>query len=129
MKHHTVLGTASNRTRNHEFYMSPKWKRKREIVMRHCHYEDQEARRYGLCVSATMVHHIYPLKDYPMLGLQEWNLLPLSATSHNKMHDRLTDVIVGPGLYWQRKRRAEFKKFFIEHGLPVPDEPSTLSPH
>ncbi|WP_191987482.1 HNH endonuclease [Lacticaseibacillus suibinensis] len=88
--------------------------------MRKYNYEDQEAKRYGRIVQATMIHHIYPLADYPMLALQTWNLLPLSAASHNKMHDRLTDEVTGAGLYWQQKRRRDFEKFFADKNLDPP---------
>lgn len=102
----------TNRLRNHDFYTSKRWQHKRAMVMRRYSYEDQEAKRYGKTIPATMIHHIYPLKDYPELGLQAWNLLPLSAQSHNQMHDRLTDEITAKGRYWQRKRKREFEAFY-----------------
>lgn len=105
----------TNRLRNHSFYLSKKWKHKRQVIMKHYCYEDQEARRFGRVVTATMIHHIYPLKDYPMLALESWNLLPLSPASHNKMHDRLTNEVTGAGLHWQEKRRREFEKFFEDN--------------
>ncbi|MCH4171918.1 MAG: HNH endonuclease [Lactobacillus sp.] len=83
--------------------------------MRQYKYEDQEAKRYGKVITATMVHHIYPVTDYPELRLKSWNLIPLTAATHNKMHDRDTDKIIGPGLYWQRKRRKDFDNFYHEH--------------
>ncbi|WP_225047422.1 HNH endonuclease [Lacticaseibacillus kribbianus] len=110
----------ANRERNRAFYQSQRWQRKRAVVLRKYKYEDQEAKRYGRVAQATMIHHIYPLADYPMLALQTWNLLPLSAASHNKMHDRLTDEVTGAGLYWQEKRRREFEKFFADKNLDPP---------
>lgn len=108
----TIKYTAGNRNRNHEFYQSTKWKRKRDVIMRHYQYQDQEAKRYGKSVTATMVHHIYPMTMYPELRLVSWNLLPLSTAMHNKFHDRQSDDVIGPGLYWQQKRRREFEKFY-----------------
>lgn len=92
--------------------MSPKWKHKREVVLRKYNYEDQEAKRFGRTVTATMVHHIYPVTEYPELRFKTWNLLPLSKDSHNKMHDRLTDEITARGRVWQNKRKREFQQFY-----------------
>lgn len=80
--------------------------------MRKYNYEDQEQRRYGRTVLATMVHHIYPVTEYPELRFESWNLLPLSAASHNAMHDRVTDEIIQSGLYWQNKRKRQFDEFY-----------------
>ncbi|WP_057894020.1 HNH endonuclease [Lacticaseibacillus brantae] len=110
----------NNRDRNHSFYLSRKWKYKREVIMKRYNYEDQEQRRYGRVVTATMIHHIYPLDTYPMLALESWNLLPLSQASHNRMHDRLSDEIVGPGIYWQQKRKKDFEKFFATKKIIPP---------
>ena len=113
----------NNRNRNHSFYLSAKWKHKRERVMRHYKYEDQEAKRYGHTVTATLIHHIYPLDKYPELGMETWNLLPLSNATHNKMHDRYTDDITANGIYWQRKRKKEFDKFKSENNFtPAPSK-------
>lgn len=102
----------SNRNRNHSFYLSAKWKKKRERVMKLYNYEDQEAKRYGKTITATLIHHIYPLDVYPELRLETWNLLPVSQATHNKMHDRLTDEVTGIGKYWQIKRKKEFDAFY-----------------
>ena len=97
---------------NHSFYVDKKWRHKREVILRNYNYEDQEAKRYGKTVLATMVHHIYPVSEYPELRYKSWNLLPLSLTSHNKMHDRVTDEITEKGKYWQGKRILEFENFY-----------------
>lgn len=67
--------------------------------MRKYKYEDQELKRYGQTVTATMIHHIYPLSEYPMLSLCSWNLLPLSTQTHNKFHDRNTDKVIGAAYF------------------------------
>lgn len=108
----------SNRLRNHDFYKSRKWQAKRAYVMRKYKYEDQDAKRYGRCVEATMIHHIYPLQEYPELALETWNLLPLSQASHNRMHDRLTDEITSHGKVWQRKRERQFNDYYQRHEAP-----------
>ncbi len=101
----------ANYNSNHSAYLGKHWKHARAIALRHAKYEDQEARRYGRTVTATMVHHIYPLADWPDLAYVQWNLLPLSTTSHNKMHDRITDEVTDLGKYWQQKRKKEFADY------------------
>ena len=36
------------------------------------------------------MHHIYPSRDYPEYAWQDWNLISLSASAHELMHDRET---------------------------------------
>lgn len=103
---------------NHSLYISKRWKQKRKVVLRHYNYEDQEAKRYGQVVTATMVHHIYPVTVYPELRFTAWNLLPLSNMNHNKMHDRTTNEITDKGKFWQKKRKREFEKFIKNKKVP-----------
>ncbi|AMB94909.1 HNH endonuclease [Aerococcus sp. UMB8608] len=94
------------------FYRTAKWQKKRELTLRRYNYLSAEAKQFGRHEPAEMIHHIYPLSEYPELALVDWNLLPLTNKEHNGFHDRKTDKIIGRGLYWQQKRRKEFEKFF-----------------
>lgn len=100
---------------NQAFYLSAKWKHKRARVMRLYHYEDAELARYGKHVEATMVHHIYPLEDYPELAMQTWNLIPLTTATHNRMHDRTTNKVTALGKQWQDRRRLKFEEWKSEN--------------
>jgi len=93
-------------------YSSRKWKRKREVVLKLHEYLCQESKRFGKRVQATTVHHIYPAEFYPEIAWENWNLLPLTDANHNAMHDRDTHEITELGRYWQRKRQAEFERFY-----------------
>ena len=46
-----------------------RWKRLRNYVMARDGYRCQESLRYGQSVQAEMVHHIYPVREYPELGI------------------------------------------------------------
>lgn len=94
-----------------QFYKSSKWKRKRERILRRDGYKCQEAKRYGKYKEATIVHHIYPLEDYPELACMDWNLISLSSEYHNKMHDRDSKEITEAGRYWQQKHRKEYEEW------------------
>ena len=95
---------------------SKKWEKFRDKIMRKFDYLCQESLRYGISVAAEMVHHIFPVSEYPELEFVEWNCLPLTNKKHNTFHDRKNDKIINQGLFWQRKRKKEFeelKNFFI----------------
>lgn len=94
---------------NNSFYLSSRWKRKRELVLRRDQYECQECRRFGRVRAATMVHHVKPFEHYPELKLDMNNLISLCNSCHGTMHDRLTDELTDTGLQWveRMKRRAE----------------------
>lgn len=63
----------------------------------------RESKRYGKTTAATTVHHIFPVEHYPELALVDENLLSLSESRHNAMHDRTTGEITELGKQWQEK--------------------------
>ena len=69
-------------------YGSDKWKHKRSCVLRRDGYIDQIDKRYGKTTEATIVHHIFPLEDYPQYAYCDWNLISVSAKNHNKLHNQ-----------------------------------------
>ena len=86
-----------------KFYQSDRWKRKREQVLRRDGYQCQEAKRYGKRVQAEVVHHALPLEDFPEYRLCMWNLVSLSRSAHNEMHDRDTNTLTEKGKWLARK--------------------------
>lgn len=81
-----------------DFYTSDKWRRKRKRILRRDGYMDQIEKRYGRMVEATIVHHIFPLEDFPEYAYADWNLISVSLATHNRMHDRDTNVLTVEGL-------------------------------
>lgn len=78
-----------------------RWRRLRAQVLREqplC----QESLRFGVPVSATIVHHIWPAEDYPEYAYCRWNLISLSTAQHNEMHDRVTGTLTAKGERWRR---------------------------
>ena len=84
-------------------YNSKRWRRKAEYIKRKYGYLCQESLRYGKRVEAEMVHHIYPVDEYPEYAYADWNLLPLSNKQHNRMHIRETRELTPLGKAWQRR--------------------------
>lgn len=91
---------------------SSRWEKFRSRIMKRDKYLCQESLRYGNHVPAEMVHHIYPVSEYPELEFVSWNVISLSNKAHGTFHDRTNDKVVGQGLYWQKKFKKEFEESF-----------------
>ena len=87
-----------NREQIEQFYLSKKWKRKRLAVLRRDGYQCQISKRYGKAEAAEVVHHIFPLEEYPQYALKDWNLISLSQAKHNTLHDRNTHRLTQEGV-------------------------------
>ena len=70
-------------------YESKRWKRKRRYILRLDGYKDRVAARFGKTQEANTVHHIYPVDEYPEYAWEDWNLISVADTTHNKLHNRL----------------------------------------
>jgi len=57
----------------------------------------QLSKRYGKFTEAQVVHHIFPVTDYPEYQWEDWNLISVSQAMHNKLHDRNTDKLTRLG--------------------------------
>src|SRR5690606_6055346 len=99
-------------------YKTQRWKRKRAAILRRDEYRCQEFKRYGQSIPATTVHHIYPLEQYPELAFVDWNLVSLSDTQHNAMHDRNTGEVTERGRYWQERVRGQFEVWQRSRSIP-----------
>lgn len=78
-----------------------RWRLLRERVLRRDHYRCQEAARYGRLEEAVVVHHIWPVEDYPEYAYCEWNLISLSPDAHNAMHNKVTHELTPLGERWR----------------------------
>lgn len=96
-----------------EFLCSTAWKRKRERILRRDGYQCQQSKRYGKLVQAEMVHHIFPRHEFPQYALNDWNLISLTVTEHNKLH---TD---GGDLTDEGKRLLQ--RTAIKNGIEIPE--------
>lgn len=63
----------------------------------------QLSKRYGKCVPADTVHHIFPRDEYPEYQWEDWNLISVSVDMHNKLHDRKTGKLTAYGFELMRK--------------------------
>lgn len=80
-----------------DFYESQKWKDKRARILRRDAYQCQVSKRYGRLVPAELVHHIFPLDEFPEFAFADWNLISVSQRIHNKLHDRQSNELTEEG--------------------------------
>ena len=71
--------------------------------MRRDGYRCQISKRYGKAVPAEVVHHIYPVDEYPEYAYSPWNLISLSRRAHNRLHDRVTGELTEEGILLLRR--------------------------
>lgn len=70
----------------YEFYHSPKWLRRRDMILRRDGYRCQRCKRYGRITQATTVHHIQHLEDRPDLAYDPANLMSVCQACHAALH-------------------------------------------
>ena len=96
-------------------YKDKRWRSKRDTAFRRDKYECRNCKRFGITTTATVVHHVWFLRDYPKWWLCLWNLISLCEKCHNKMHNRDSDIPTELGEYWQDKIKpptSATKKYF-----------------
>ena len=80
-----------------------RWQSLRQQALRRDGYRCGEAARYGRVEAATHVHHIWPAEDYPEYAYCLWNLVSLSESAHDAMHDRRTRKLTAAGQRWKNR--------------------------
>lgn len=86
-------------------YNTPQWRHKSAVIMRRDGFLCQMSKRYGKRVDAEVVHHIYPVEDFPQFAFCSWNLIALSRKKHNELHDRSTNELTEAGLALMRRTK------------------------
>lgn len=86
-------------------YKGKRWRDLSAKAMRRDGYMCQLSKRYGKQVPAELVHHIYPVDEYPEYAYCTWNLISLSNAEHNKLHDRVTRRLTADGLALMRRTK------------------------
>lgn len=71
-----------------ETYKEPRWVAKRKHILKRDKYLDRYLWRYGKIKNADIVHHIFPKEDFPEYQWEDWNLISVSRSTHNLLHDR-----------------------------------------
>ena len=86
-------------------YKGKRWRDIAARAMRRDGYMCQLSKRYGKQVTAELVHHIYPVDEYPEYAYCLWNLISLSRAAHNTLHDRNTDKLTDEGIALMRRTK------------------------
>ena len=80
-----------------------RWQRLRTRALWRDGFKCREAIRYGRIEEATHVHHIWPAEDYPEYAYCFWNLISLTKSNHDAMHDRITRKLTKLGMAWKNR--------------------------
>ena len=80
-----------------------RWQRLRMRALNRDGFKCREAIRYGRIEEATHVHHIWPAEDYPEYAYCLWNLICLTKSNHDAMHDRITRKLTTLGTAWKNR--------------------------
>lgn len=101
-----------------DFYKTARWERVRRVVFRRDGYQCQLSKRYCRIRPAEVVHHIFPLEEFPEFAFATWNLISLTRAMHNSLHDRNTDELTKAGRdllrRTARKRGMEIPERYLE---------------
>lgn len=98
-----------------DFYNSGRWRKKREHILRLDKYKDKVEERYGRARDANLVHHIYPRNMYPEYEWEDWNLISVSKSTHQRLHDRNGDKLSKEGMALMR-RTKKGENWRAKHG-------------
>lgn len=96
-------------------YDEQRWRQKRESILRRDGYQDQELKRYGKLTQAEIVHHIFPVEEFPKYAYEDWNLISISMKTHNALHDRNTNELTDRGI-------DLLKRTARRQGIKLPDK-------
>lgn len=98
-----------------DFYDSKKWIEKKSRILRRDGYMCQISKRYGKMIPAELVHHIFPLDEFPEYALEDWNLISVSLKVHNTLHDRQTNRLTEEG-------RQLLERIARRNNIEVPEQ-------
>lgn len=71
----------------YKFLMSKTWRNKRREILNRDGHVCQYYKHQGVIMPAQVVHHIFPLAEYPEYALENWNLISLSKKAHSRLEN------------------------------------------
>ena len=95
------------------FYHSQRWEHRRKMILKRDGYRCQISARMGKNIPATVVHHIFPLKEFPEYQFQSWNLISVSSEAHDRLHNRTHDTLSDEGI-------ALLRRTARKNNIPIP---------
>lgn len=93
-------------------YKSKRWQNKRKHILHRDGHLDQVLLRQGIRREAKVVHHILPAQEYPEYQFTDWNLISISESTHNHLHEQYTGRLSPDG--WELARSVA-----EQHGIKL----------
>ncbi len=88
---------------NSRVYKDKRWQAARRRALAASGYRCRNCARFGKNRDADTVHHANPVNEFPELRYVAWNLVPLCAECHNKMHNREDGRLTALGEQWRAR--------------------------
>lgn len=78
----------NSKTARDGFYQTHTWRKKRKEILERDNNECQVNKARGKVETGKLiVHHIKPLEYFPELAMDNFNLITVSHTVHNQIHE------------------------------------------
>ena len=74
-------------------YHEPRWERLRKQALVRDGYMDRYLSRFGKMRNAEVVHHIFPVREFPEYQYCLWNLISVTRATHNSFHNTNSDEL------------------------------------
>lgn len=106
-----------------KFIGSPRWKWKRQNILRRDEFIDQYIlRTEGRVIEADLVHHILPKEKYPQYAMADWNLISVNRRTHNRILHNMNGDLTRKGKALMMETAAangiRFRNVTMVIGLP-----------
>lgn len=95
--------------RSNKFMTSWTWRTKRKQVL------ERDGHQCQICNKpARIVHHIFPLDEFPEYGMNDWNLVSLCCSCHNRIDSARSEL--------SDAGKKMLRDTALKQGVPIPEK-------
>lgn len=96
-------------------YHEPKWENLRKQALIRDGYIDRYLMRFGKMRNADVVHHIFPVKEFPEYQYCLWNLISVTKGTHSSFHNSKTQELTEIG-------QDVLRRLCKKRNMPIPEK-------
>lgn len=95
--------------RSYKFGTSWTWRTKRKQIL------ERDDHQCKICSKpARIVHHIFPLDEFPEYGMDDWNLVSLCCSCHNRIDSSRSEL--------SDEGKKMLRETALKQGIPIPEK-------